>query len=182
MLGNLPNILTITRILLLPLFATTLIYGEYQYALILFVAASVTDVLDGLIARIRKQTTYFGSILDPVADKFFLLTSFILMGSYGLMPKWLTIVVISRDLIVVTGCHILYLAIHNLKVEPNILGKSAIGSQFLLIGLILLSLNVKNAFHIPTVLFVIVAVLTSVSGLQYVYNGLKTVNSESESK
>jgi len=63
MVGNLPNLLTLARILLLPFFAATLIYEEYQYALLLFIAASVTDFLDGLVARIRKQITYFGITL-----------------------------------------------------------------------------------------------------------------------
>jgi cardiolipin synthase len=177
--GNLPNILTITRILLIPFFAAALIYERYNYALILFLGAGVTDVLDGFLARIKKQTTYFGSILDPVADKFLLITSFILMSIYGLMPKWVTIIVISRDLIVVTGCLLLYFVIHNLKVEPSILGKVANACQFLLIGLVLLSRNIKGGLSIPMSFFIIVAVLTAVSGLHYVYKGLKIANAES---
>ena len=142
MIGNLPNILTIARILLLPFFAASLIYGSYQYALILFLAAAITDILDGLIARMKKQTTDFGSILDPVADKFLMITSFIVMSVYGWIPKWLTITVISRDLIVVTGWLILYFVTHNKKVEPGILGKAANFFQFCLIGLILISIIV----------------------------------------
>lgn len=177
--GNLPNVLTITRILLLPFFAFALIYEKYDYAFILFLGAGVTDTLDGFIARIKKQTTYFGSILDPVADKFLLITSFVLMSIYGLMPKWLTIIVISRDLIVVTGCLILYFVIHKLKVEPSILGKAANTCQFFLIGLVLLSRNIKYELPIPMSFFIVVAVLTAVSGLHYVYKGLKIANTES---
>ncbi|MEE8329633.1 MAG: CDP-alcohol phosphatidyltransferase family protein [Thermodesulfovibrionia bacterium] len=175
--GSLPNILTLTRILLLPFLAFALIYQRYDYALILFLGAGVTDALDGFIARIRKQTTYFGSILDPVADKFLLLTSFVLMSIYGLMPKWLTIIVISRDLIVVTGCIILYFVIHNLKIEPSFLGKAANACQFLLIGLILLSRNLRYELSIPMFFFVVVALLTAVSGVHYAYKGLKIANS-----
>ena len=134
MVGNLPNLLTITRILLLPFFAVTLIYGEYGYALMVYAAAAVSDILDGLVARITKQITYFGSILDPVADKFFLITSFILMSYYGLIPKWFTIVVISKDLIVIAGCFILYFATNTLKIEASIVGKISSGSQFVLVG------------------------------------------------
>jgi len=177
MVGYLPNILTLTRILLLPFFATTLIYGDYQYALILFLAASATDVFDGLIARIKKQTTYFGSILDPVADKFLLTTSFIIMSVYGWIPKWLTITVISRDLIVITGWLILYFVTHNTKVEPSILGKTANALQFLLIGLVLLSINIKG-FFVPTAYLIIVAVFTATSGIFYIFKGLKIANTE----
>lgn len=177
--GSLPNILTITRILLLPFFAITLIYGNYQYALILFLAAAATDILDGLVARIKKETTYFGSILDPVADKFLLITSFIIMSVYMWIPKWLTIIVISRDLIVVTGWLILYFVTHNPKVEPSILGKVTNALQFLLIGLTLLSINIKGESFIPLSFLITVAVLTAISGIQYIYRGLKIANIES---
>ena len=176
MIGNLPNILTIARILLLPFFAASLIYGSYQYALILFLAAAITDILDGLIARMKKQTTDFGSILDPVADKFLMITSFIVMSVYGWIPKWLTITVISRDLIVVTGWLILYFVTHNKKVEPGILGKAANFFQFCLIGLILISINTKNASFVPGSYLIAVAALTAASGVLYIYKGLKIAN------
>jgi cardiolipin synthase len=157
-------------------------YGDYQYALVIFLAASVTDVLDGLVARINKQITIFGSILDPVADKFLLITSFIIMSVYGWIPKWLTIIVISRDLIIVTGWLILFFVTHNEKVEPNTLGKATSALQFLLIGGILLIQNINNSLFIPGVVFILVAVLTSVSGIQYIYDGLKIANSENSQK
>jgi len=178
MIGNLPNILTITRILLLPFFAASLIYREYSFALVLFIIAAVTDILDGLVARITKQITDFGKILDPVADKFFLQTSFILMSVYELMPKWLTIIVISKDLIVITGCVILYFATGKLKIDPSIWGKSASALQFMLIGLILMSLKFRDSADFPLTLFVVVAVITSISGVHYVIQGLKFSTSE----
>ena len=173
MVGNLPNLLTITRILLLPFFAVTLIYGEYGYALMVFAAAAISDILDGLIARITKQITYFGSILDPVADKFFLITSFILMTAYGLIPKWFTIVVISKDLIVIAGCFILYFVTDTLEIEPSIVGKISSGCQFSLVGLVLVSLNMDNGFIVPAALYIAVAILTAAAGLDYVYKGMK---------
>ncbi len=178
MVGNIPNLLTLTRILLLPFFAATLMYKEYKYALLLFIAASATDIFDGLIARVTKRITYFGSILDPVADKFFLITSFVLLTSYQLIPKWLTIVVISKDLIVITGCIILYFVTHNLKIEPSMLGKITSACQFILIGIVLLSCNIKDGIQIPISFFASVAVLTAISGLHYIYKGLKIANSE----
>ena len=164
--------------MLLPFFAATLIYGEYRYSLLIFIAASITDFLDGLIARIKKQVTHFGTILDPVADKFFIVTSFILMGNYGLIPKWLTIIVISKDVIVVTGCILVYLVTNKLVIEPSLLGKSSSASQFILIGLVLLLLNINGDHSVPVFLFYLVAVLTAVSGITYVSKGLKVVNSD----
>ena len=176
MVGNIPNILTLTRILLLPFFAATLYYEQYHYSLLVFIAASITDLLDGFIARVKKQITYFGTILDPVADKFFLLTSFIMMSKTGLVPMWLTIIVISRDLIVISGCFIIYLVTKNLDIEPSIVGKTASAGQFLLIGLILLSLNFNSDITFLNYLFIAVAVLTALSGLHYVYRGLRVAN------
>jgi cardiolipin synthase len=173
MVGNLPNFLTLARILLLPFFAVTLIYGEYGYALLVYIGAAISDIFDGLVARITKQITYFGSILDPVADKFFLITSFVLMSAYGLIPKWFTIIVISKDLIVISGCFILYIVTHTLKIEPSIVGKISSGGQFLLVGLVLVSLNMENGFSVPAILYVVIAALTAVSGLDYVLKGIK---------
>ena len=178
MVGNVPNLLTLTRILLLPFFAATLIYKEYQYALMLFVVASITDVLDGLIARIKNQITYFGTILDPVADKFFIITSFVLMSNFDLIPKWLTIIVISKDVIVITGCLIVYFVTNKLVIEPSLLGKISSTCQFILIGLVLLLLNLADGLYVPFFIFIIVAVLTSAAGIDYVLKGLRVANSE----
>jgi len=178
MFGNLPNILTFTRILLLPFFAATLIYREFEIALLVFILASVTDFLDGLIARLKKQITYFGRILDPVADKFFLITSFVLMSVSGLTPKWLTIVVISKDVIVLTGCMILYFVTHSLKVEPTFLGKLSSACQFILIGLVLLLININEATRIPLAVYISVALITGISGVHYIYKGLRIVHTE----
>jgi len=176
-IGNLPNILTITRILLLPFFAATLIYGYYEYSLILFLSAGITDILDGLLARTKKQITALGSILDPVADKFLLTTSFILMSVYGWIPKWLTITVISRDLIVVTGWLIFYFITHIVKVEPSLVGKAANLCQFFLIGFALLLINIKGNSEMPVIFMVAAAFLTAASGIHYIYRGLKISNS-----
>lgn len=146
--------------------------------MLVFILASVTDFLDGLIARIRNQVTYFGKILDPVADKFFLITSFVLMGVSGLTPKWLTIIVISKDVIVLTGSMILYFVTHNLKIEPTFFGKLASACQFILIGLVLLLLNFGATMQVHLSVFIFVAVITAVSAVHYIYKGLKIAHTE----
>ncbi len=175
---NLPNLITLTRIILLPFFAATLIYSEYLYALILFVSAGITDILDGYIARLKRQVSDFGTILDPIADKFILITSFILMTTNGIIPKWFTVIVISRDVIIITGALILYFVTNQMKVEPSTLGKISNILQYLLIGLTLLSVNLKGRSIIPMSYLILVATLTAISGLQYVYKGLKIVETE----
>ena len=95
------------------------------------------------------------------------------MGINGILPKWISVIVISRDLIVITGCLVLYFLTNNLTIEPMTLGKLANASQFILIGAALVALNMNNEIIIPEIFLIIVAVLTTVSGLHYVYKGMK---------
>jgi cardiolipin synthase len=170
---SLPNKITLMRIILIPVFVTALIYNRYDYALGLFVVASLTDMLDGLMARVTNQKTKLGAFLDPLADKVLLLTSFILFSVYGWIPKWLTITVISRDLIVTLGWFLLYLSSHITRVAPTVIGKAAIASQLILIAYILLAINLPDLpDEAPMPGMIIVAALTIISGLQYVYGGL----------
>jgi cardiolipin synthase len=175
---NLPNILTLFRIILLPFFVAAFLYNNYWYALIIFIVSGFSDILDGFIARIMKQTSDFGKMLDPVADKFFLITSFVLMGMYGVLPKWISVIVISRDMIVITGCLILYFLTNHLKIEPSAIGKLSNALQFILIGLALVTLNLNNKIFVPEFFLILVAVITSVSGLHYVYRGMALVSAE----
>ncbi|MCL5061796.1 MAG: CDP-alcohol phosphatidyltransferase family protein [Nitrospirae bacterium] len=170
---NIPNIITFIRIVIIPAFVTALIYKRYDYALLLFIIAAVSDTLDGLMARVTKQKTKLGAFLDPLADKSLLVTSFILFSVYDWVPTWLTITVISRDVIVTLGWFLLYLTSHSIKVEPSLIGKAAIASQLILIAYTLLSINFNNIPRPDNWMFWIVAVLTTVSGLQYIYRGLK---------
>jgi len=177
MVTNIPNILTITRILLLPAFAVAIMYRQYRIALAIFAVASLTDVLDGTIARLTNRITYFGKILDPVADKFFLLTSFVLLSIEKIIPAWLTLIVLSRDAIVIIGCVIIYFVTSHLKVEPSLIGKVSNAAQFILIGTVLLSLTTSLRIPLISIMVVVVAILTTLSGIHYIYRGLKLVNS-----
>lgn len=162
--------------MIIPVFVTSIIYGKYNYALYLFIIAMMTDFLDGLFARVANQKTEFGTFLDPLADKFLLVTSFILFSIYGWIPKWLAIMVISRDLIVVTGWVLLFLIFHRSKVEVVLLGKAAIASQLLLLAYVLLSITFTALPPVHNAFIVLTAGLTAISGLQYIYKGLKLTN------
>ena len=170
---NIPNSLTTLRIVLIPVFVSALLYRKYDYALYVFIAAAVTDFLDGLIARVKNQQTELGKFLDPVADKFLLVTSFVLFAIYKLVPMWLTITVISRDVIIVTGWLMLYFITRRTKVEPTVLGKLASASQLILLAYILLYMNLgKDTIPEPGPLIIVTAFLTVISGLHYIYRGL----------
>lgn len=170
---SIPNVITFIRIVIIPLFVTALIYARIDYALFLFIGAAVSDMLDGVLARITNQQTLLGAFLDPLADKFLLMTSFIMFSVYGWIPRWMTVTVISRDLIVMMGWLLLYLLYDITKVEPSFTGKAAIAAQLVLIAYILFSLTVRG-FQPPQMWMLLgVALLTVVSGLQYIYRGLR---------
>jgi cardiolipin synthase len=173
---NIPNTLTITRIVIIPVFITTILYQKYRYGLYLFVVAALTDLLDGLSARITNQKTALGTFLDPLADKFLLVSSFVLFAVYGWIPKWLAITVISRDIIVVIGWFLLYMITHNSRIEPVFTGKVAIAMQLIVLAYILLKINVASLPSLPGPFFLVTAAVTALSGLQYIYKGFKLTN------
>jgi cardiolipin synthase len=173
---NIPNTLTITRIVIIPVFVTAVLYRRYEYALYLFAGAGLTDLLDGLTARLTNQKTVLGTFLDPLADKFLLVTSFILFAVYGWIPKWLAIAVISRDLVVVVGWLLLYLITHNSRVQPVFTGKLAIAMQLVVLAYILLGVNLPSLPPLPHFFFLLTAAVTALSGLQYIYKGFTLTN------
>ena len=100
---NIPNFLSLLRIILVPVFVIFLIQAEYDKALITFAVAGLTDALDGTLARLLKCQTTLGAFLDPIADKLLLVTSFVSLALFGLIPAWLAVIVISRDFIILLG-------------------------------------------------------------------------------
>lgn len=161
---NIPNTLTAARIVIIPIFITAIIYNKFNYALYLFLAAALTDALDGLFARMKNQKTPLGTFLDPLADKFLLVTSFIVFSVYGWIPKWFAIAVISRDVIVVIGWFLLYMITNNSRVEPVFLGKIAIASQIITLAYVLLTLNLNSLPEAPFIVLLLTAILTIISG------------------
>lgn len=169
---TLPNVVTFVRILLIPVFVAALMYRAYGYALVLFAVAGLSDALDGLLARATGQKSRLGAFLDPLADKFLVSTSFILFTAYGWIPKWVTISVISRDIIITLGWVALYLVYGVSKVAPTVLGKTAIASQVLLVAYILLAINFSALQEPGPWVMWTVASLTVVSGLHYMYRAV----------
>ncbi len=172
---NLPNFLTLLRILTIPVFLEFLSYHFYWEALVVFIIGGVTDFLDGFTARRMKQQTALGAYLDPVADKLLVITSFVMLGSIGGIPMWLAIVVVVRDVFIVLGYVIVYFLIEErLQVKPTLTGKWSTTLQLLTLGVALLMLHDPRLLH-PRILDLFVvstAVVTVVSGCQYLYRGL----------
>lgn len=173
---NLPNVLTIARVLIVPFFVMALLYHYHYYALVLFVTASITDLLDGMAARMRNEQTQFGKVLDPIADKLLMVASFVIFTMLEWIPLWLTITVLSRDIIVIAGTIILYLSTDKLAIEVTKTGKTAMALQAALLAYILFMVNFSGGPGNPLILFLAVLVTTIVSGVQYIFRGLRVAD------
>ena len=172
---NLPNTLTLLRILLIPVFLEFLAYQLYFEALVVFAIGGFTDFLDGLAARWMNQQTALGAYLDPVADKLLVISSFVMLGSIGGIPIWLAVVVVARDAIIVLGYIIVYFLVEERwQVRPSRIGKWSTTCQLLTLALALALLHDSSMFSAALLdLFVaMTALLTVLSGCQYVYRGL----------
>jgi cardiolipin synthase len=175
---NIPNFLSLTRIILVPVFVIFLIQDEYYNALIVFVIAGLTDALDGAMARLLNAQTILGAYLDPIADKLLLSTSFVTLAILGIIPSWLTVIVISRDFIILLGIAILSLMSVPLEIKPAVIGKATTALQ---LGTIFFALLHKAITHGLSnnwilALFWLTALFTVVSGLVYIIRGIKIIN------
>ena len=172
---NLPNFLTLLRIVAIPLFLILLEDFRYGEALAVFVAAGITDGLDGAIARLMHTKTTLGAYLDPAADKLLLLSAFIALGFMHAVPRWLAVVVISRDVVIVLGYFLLFmLTQRTMRVQPSVFGKLSTFLQLSAVALTLVSLYRTDLAleSIRGVVYYVAGAITAVSGLQYMYRGL----------
>jgi len=173
---TIPNIITLFRIILTPLFIIFLIQGRYGKALIVFILAGVSDLADGLIARTWQQKSRLGSYLDPLADKLLMAASFVTLSIYHQIPSWLTVLVLSRDVVLAVGVVIFRLADIPLVVKPSLAGKWTTTFQLITVGFVLLNkIWVFPPLVLP-VFFYVTGALTVISGLQYFYRGIKQTN------
>jgi cardiolipin synthase (CMP-forming) len=175
------NQLTILRMIFIPIFVILLVYDQRGWAFAIFILAGVTDVLDGLIARWFQQKTSLGAYLDPIADKLLLTTSFVVLSIKemelpNLVPLWLTILVISRDVILISSVLIIVISTGHRTFPPSVYGKAATCFQILTIVAVLYW-NYRGV-NLPPLhwLFVSTAGITVYSGLDYIYRGKRMVS------
>jgi cardiolipin synthase len=173
---TIPNLITLLRILLTPLFVIFLIQGSYHKALLVFLLAGLSDLADGLIARTWHQKSRLGSYLDPLADKVLMVASFVTLSIYREIPSWLTVVVISRDLALGLGVLIFRLADMPLVVRPSLAGKLTTTFQVSTVFLVLLGKiwPISSLALLP--LFWCTGILTTISGVHYLYNGIRMMD------
>lgn len=161
----------------MPVFAIFLHKGTPETRLIalgIFFIAGITDAIDGLIARKRDQVSKFGKHIDPIADKILLITAFIMLMMDGSIPVFLTIVVVARDVIIISGFLILYVVLGGLEPKPSKVSKC---TTFLQIFTIIYALlNIK----VPSISFIVwtTMVFTVISGINYTIHGVKLLNGD----
>jgi cardiolipin synthase (CMP-forming) len=170
---NLPNFLTLIRILTIPFFLIALAYQRYWDALLIFGFGGFTDFLDGFAARWMRQETRLGAYLDPVADKLLVFSSYVMLGSINALPPWFVVIVVMRDIFIVLGFGIIYyLTEEKLEARPTYIGKSSTLLQLITLAVALATLHEPL---IPRVilegLILVTAAATMLSGLQYLYRG-----------
>jgi len=172
---NLPNYITLARVALIPFFIILMSYNYYGMALAVFLVACFTDALDGMIARFTNSKTELGAFLDPMADKLLIVSAFVTLVLLGMLPVWLVIIVISRDVILAFGSVTIYFMGHELKARPSIMGKATTVLQLCTVVLSLVLKLYGYEMLWPDVLPLMTAALTIISGVQYVARGMKVI-------
>jgi cardiolipin synthase len=167
---TLPNLLTLSRLLLAPVVAWRLLEHDVEGAFWLFVIAAITDLLDGNLARWLNQRSVLGAWLDPIADKVMLLTTLSMLALTGLLPMWMLAVVVVRDVIILAGAEAYRRLTGRLDVRPTWSGKIATFLEFVLVSWVLADIALDlglDALIEPLTLLTALAV--SGSGLRYVW-------------
>ncbi|OGR40346.1 MAG: CDP-diacylglycerol--glycerol-3-phosphate 3-phosphatidyltransferase [Desulfovibrionales bacterium GWA2_65_9] len=175
---TIPNLLTVSRILLTPGIVMAFADRRFDVAWVLFAVAGLTDALDGSLARILKQRSSFGAMLDPLADKILLDTSYICLALQDWIPTWLAVLVVSRDVFIVGGLALLQYSGVDVKrgIKPVWFSKCATLAQIMLVLLIMVEHSLVVSYPGLRLLLVgTVALLTATSGVYYVLLGFKMV-------
>lgn len=166
---TIPNLITIARLIAVPGLVLLLMDGAYLAAFALFVAAGVSDGIDGAIARyVPGQASELGAYLDPVADKTLLVSAFLTLGALGHLPAWLVVLVVSRDLLIVGGVLMAWILSNPVSIDPLKVSKLNTAAQILLVAVVLSDLGLHWQFARVTVFLVwLVAALTVGSAAAY---------------
>jgi len=178
--ATLPNYLTLLRIVLVPFFVVLLLKHKPLEAFIIFLLAGLTDLLDGLVARIWHQRSVAGLWLDPIADKLLLLSSFLLLSfseyaSPQTIPWRVFWVVLGRDLLIVIGAVVLFLIKRKQNFPPTLIGKTSTVCQVLTVLAVLFFNFLNKQAPLLSWLYDLTVLATVVSGLQYIWIGISAL-------
>lgn len=171
-----PNLITGLRIILAPIFIIYLIRKDLPAALVIFVIAGLSDGADGLIARLLDQKSRLGAYLDPLADKILLVAAFVVLSVHRFVPPWLTVMAISRDVLILLGVLILFLNGGEIVIRPSLVSKITTCFQLGTIFVVLSKDYIPQFHQINTPLFWLTGLFTITSGLHYMYYWFKIMS------
>lgn len=165
---TIPNLITTLRIILTPIFIIYLLGEDFVAALVVFVVCVVSDGLDGFLARVLKQKSNLGAFLDPIADKLILVSTFVALSVMGAIPVWITVIVLSRDVLISLGVAALHIYRVEIRIQPSIPSKITTCFQFITVVVVLASKFVLLPEVLFDWLFTLTAAATIISGLHYI--------------
>ncbi len=175
---SIPNLITLGRILLVPIVVWTIVSGTFWLAFLLFLVAGVSDAIDGYLAKHHGMATVLGAYLDPVADKALIVSIYVTLGIIGEIPRWLVILVVSRDIMIVGGVVLSWVVGSPLKMRPLVVSKLNTAAQIAFACVVLGSLGFHLAVApLDTILMVLVAALTLASVSAYLMGWIRHMNS-----
>ena len=174
-----PNQITFLRLGFLPLFLILMSYERYRWALLVLVVAGLSDGIDGLLARSLNQRSALGAYLDPIADKLLLSSSFIILAFKQQLAWWVTILVLSRDILILTVAAVILLVSGYRPFPPSILGKLTTASQILLVFAFVLAAAYPGTrlAALNHLLIYLVSAITIVSGFHYSFTIARRLSS-----
>jgi cardiolipin synthase len=166
----LPNLITSLRLALVPVMGYLLLAGHYAGALIVFFIAAVSDLVDGFIARRFGVTSALGAALDPIADKLSMFVATVLLAWQGLVPLWLAIAVVLRDVVIVVGALAYRFSIGHIELKPTLLSKLNTVIEFTVLLIVMASAAewIRTGAWLPAA-FMVVFVTIVASGVHYVW-------------
>ncbi|MDP6342564.1 MAG: CDP-alcohol phosphatidyltransferase family protein [Alphaproteobacteria bacterium] len=169
---NIPNIISLVRLLSVPLNVWLIVIGEWHVALAVFCLAGLSDAVDGLIAKRFDWQTRLGRYLDPIADKALLMSMYVTLGVQENLPAWLVLLVVSRDVLIVGGVVMLYAFDQPYEPKPALTSKINTGVQILLVAAIIGAMAFEPAGieGFVRLLILAVAATTVVSGTEYLFD------------
>ena len=175
---SIPNLITLARILLVPVLVWAIIAGEMRLAFLLFLVAGISDAVDGFLAKRFGMATELGAYLDPLADKVLIVSIYVALGITGVLPAWLVILVVSRDIMIVGAVLLSWLVDNPVAMKPALVSKLNTAAQIVFATLTLAALALSvNAEPLLTVMMGLVVILTLLSIGFYLREWVRHMNS-----
>ena len=181
--GAIPNLLTLVRLFTIPFLVIAILDGHYTLAFSLFVFAGFSDGFDGLLARLLSQRTTLGQYLDPIADKLLLSTLFLVLTHVGLVPRYVTVLVFSRDFGILLISTLLFATNTLRDFRPSFLGKVNTFIQIIAVGCLMGShvLTIPHLTEVVAILLKAIAILAPISAAQYAWIVIRRISTPASS-